>query len=746
MIPPKLRRLLNYLKTELADVAVLPRSTAGRVVFFLILILGASLRVSGLDWGLSYKQPIGPPHHDEPHVMHYLTISWEKYKEEFDEYEIVRPVFLWRLVSRPIYTLGERLGLNSPDNLVFEYAVPRSLNSLFGILGLLIIYGLGVRLGGVRAGLLAMALLGVLPGHWYYSQLLKGDLLVTTYDAVLLLCAIRIYDRGTRFWYIIAGLTAGLGLATKPSVFVMLPVVLVAHVARAVSERKLRTLVSLNAWLTIFSATGIFLLLYPYPFLDYARWWRALTQPTIQHFHINWKPSVNSFLTSWREYNEPPRVFMEMIFGEALRRAFPLMAALFLLLTLFALRAKKAVPYLLVVLAAFLVFHSLSFTGALDDRYAMPLAIFVVLFPAVLAGSYSFLQNRWRIVAATTFALVLLVYTASVTWATYPLFAIGTDIRLQVVDFLENKVKPDDVIGEFEASGRQSLPFNREKINSIRLRTHEEDPHIFLFGEPEYMVVPVEPNNYDHAFRYQLYTPALKQEFDQYVTSFRLVRRFGDEPHSFGRPLPRLLSTPIFDVYQYSGHHVTPPTSLLTSTDQWLTPDGIRLDPKTFTPSNSSVTLLNDRLLNYSELKGKLLTFTFDISDIAKLRQEEELPKGVFTPFLLFDGNKQSLTKPLDLKETDAATVVDNGRLGVIVPFKLDELKRQDTVRVALYFRPEGRIDTYLSRAGRLLGRAITPPQKFSSAQFGFALAAESSPLPSIHLQDITLQTPLDIP
>lgn len=735
-------RLWSYLRAEFGDIAVLPRSKWGKLLFAFLLLLGTYLRVGGLDWGLSYTQPIGPPHHDEPHVMHFLQIPWDEYKKQFDEYEIVRPVFLWRIIARPMYAVGDFLKINNENNLVFEYAVPRAVNSVFGVAGLLIIYMLGVRLGGIRTGLLAMALLTVLPGHWYYSQLLKGDLLVTTYDALLLLCAIRIYDRGSRFWYILAGLIAGIGTATKPSIIAVLPVVFLAHILRSVSQKKWTLLFSWNAITTIIAGTLAFALLYPYPFIDFDHWWKVLTEPTSQSFAINFRPSWKAFHVSWDNYNKPPNVFMEMIFGEALRKIFPLMAVLFAFITLGAFRVRKGIPYLLTLLFAFFIFHSLSFSPPLDDRYAMPLATFVVLFPAVLAGNLPFARYSWRTTPATFACLLLLGYTAAVTALVFPVFALGKDIRLQTVDYIESMLQPGETVGEFEAGGRQSLPFNRNKVTAIRTRTHEDDPHMLLLDEPTYMVVPVEPDNYDHAFRYQLYTPDLKKEFPIYLQSFEHIQRFGKELFVFGRKLPRMLSAPIFDVYRYTGTPFRETQDLLHTPDRWIGNDGTPQNPTAAVSFAKPTVLIQDKPYTFSDLSGKVLTYTFDLSDILERRSHEIPVNGTFAPLFVFDGNREAMFQPIAGDEADMMVLRDEGRGGLVLPVKHNDLIDEKTVSISFYFRPTGRIDIYVTHHGKRIGQTITPPRTFSTLNIGFAVAPRD-PLPTvIRLTDVTLQTP----
>lgn len=726
-------RAWGVVQREFEGALVLPAARWERRAVFLLFLLGSFFRLAGLDWGLSHDVPHGAPHHDEPHVIASITTPREQLKNEFGEYEIVRPIYMWRVVTKPIFVLGGLLGLNSPNTFVFEYVVPRSVNALMGIIGLVGIYLLGTKLAGPRAGLIALALLTFMPGHWYYSQLLKGDLLVATFDTLLLLAAVFIVERGSRFWYLFAGIVSGIALASKPSVLVILPILVVAHFWRAARERKASSLVSLNMVLALLGGVVAFALLYPYPFWNFAQFWKLLTEPQTQFFHIDWSPTVGSFLQSWREYNAPPRIFMEMIFGEVLRLAFPISAALVLVLTMFSLRTRRASAYVLTAFAAFLVYHSLSFTGPLDDRYALPLAPYVALFPAlVLTGGGLWKISRAASTAGLAVAGGLLIYTAGVTLVMFPTFALAKDVRLQVVDFLTAQVMPNETIGEFEPVGRQSLPLNRDRVSVVPLRSAGGHTHVYRMTNPTYIVMQREPWFYDHAFRYQLEEPSTKEDFAVLQDYYEHIRTFGKEFTLFGRPIPRFLGTPIFDVYKARGETRTPSvTNLLpalgTATSFSSGQPSVHMSGRSFTPE---------------ELHETFVSATVDVTALRTIWEHDGDARGTIGLVLSMDDAPVSEPLPERIEDPDFDIRGSDGRFIAITPLRSETLKNAQTLTIGLFFHRDGFITRYTGVDGKLVGRGVSQPLTFRTVRLGAAATISSAETVTLPLIRFSIEQP----
>jgi hypothetical protein len=537
----------------------LPVTRLGKSIFYGLLVMGILLRLWGLDWGMSYSVPKGPPHHDENHDIHNVVTNWEDFKKTFSEYEIARPAFFLRLTARPIIQVISALGLNSEENSVVEVVVPRLINSLFGILGLLAAYLLATKISHPTGGLMALAILVFMPGHWYHSQMIKFDVAVGTCNTLLVLAAIYIYQRRTWFWLIFAGVVLGLGTSMKLPAAIMLPPLVLTMIAVIIKNPQRWK--DILKKIVVFGAISLITLLafYPYPYLDFNRWYTLMTDPTsitherqLQKFEFNLDITPAHWLGIWNEYNKPLEPLTELAFGQAPQKLFPYIIAAFILYAWAYRKQSQGAWYVITIASAALIAHSLSFIPAYGERYLLVLAPIV----AAMIGSLAIVPPQWSKKAGIAMILMpiliafIALHNAATTAAIFPTFALGKDVRQQIPEYLESIIKPGETVGAFEATGRQGLPINRDKVPLEEMSTGGEDPHLTGI-KPAYIVFLVEPWNTDGSIRYQLFTPEIRHEFfDGLLQDYTFVKRFGAEPTLFGRVLPRRLGTPIYDLYR----------------------------------------------------------------------------------------------------------------------------------------------------------------------------------------------------
>ena len=93
-------------------------------------------------------------------------------------------------------------------------------------LGMLLVFALARRVGGVAAGFLAQALYAFLPRMFFHSHLACFDMPVTVAWLGVVFCFIK--ARGDSRWIVPAGIALGLGFATKLNIF-FLPFALLAY-------------------------------------------------------------------------------------------------------------------------------------------------------------------------------------------------------------------------------------------------------------------------------------------------------------------------------------------------------------------------------------------------------------------------------------------------------------------------------------------------------------------------------------
>jgi mannosyltransferase len=104
-----------------------------------------------------------------------------------------------------------------------EFGV-RSVSALAGILTVPVVYAIGLRLAGRKAGLIAGGLAAVAPLMVWFSQEARSYALATLISTITLLCLVHFLEGGDRRWLSGWALSSGLALATHYfAVFIVAP-------------------------------------------------------------------------------------------------------------------------------------------------------------------------------------------------------------------------------------------------------------------------------------------------------------------------------------------------------------------------------------------------------------------------------------------------------------------------------------------------------------------------------------------
>lgn len=528
---------------------LLPPTSFGRFCFFTLLIVGVFLRVGGLTWGIPDSGNQSSIYHDEGHVLAFVEKSWEDFRKDFGEYEIVRPVYLFRLLGRPAVALGDTLKINDKNTRIYEIGVLRTIPALFGIAGVIAMYGLGKQLGSYKTGLWAMAFLTFMPAHWYYSQILKGDLMVATLFTLILICAISIARSGNRWAYIWGALVLGAGTSFKATTVMAAPILLLAHVLFAWKQKRISAVLSKNGWLFLVITIASFALLYPYPFYNFDQYWNFIKNPALQELSPKFLVSPEEYLAKLQEYHSPTRPFFEMIFGKFLLWVFLPSLITTLAVTAYHLVRRRHFEMLLVIALFVLLFHSLTFSPALDERYVLPFAPFAALFPAlVITGFGSVQRNSYKIIGNLV-GLTLVISTAAITAVIFPIFAFENP-RQQATRWVRSIAPAGATIAQASQTSRWALVFDPSKYTNNSFAYGEEDKrHVAQLVNPDYVIVHQEPWNYDHTFRYELSGVDKEKELEPLLSQYQEKRTFGKVPKLFGMRIPQTLGTPVIHVY-----------------------------------------------------------------------------------------------------------------------------------------------------------------------------------------------------
>jgi hypothetical protein len=118
------------------------------------------------------------------------------------------------------------------------WLIGRATVALLGALNVYLVYLLGRRACGPRAGLICAATLAFAATHVLNSHFIVVDILMLTLLNLALLQILEIHRTGSRRAYVLAGLLAALATITKfPAITILLPIAMV-HAARIAREKR----------------------------------------------------------------------------------------------------------------------------------------------------------------------------------------------------------------------------------------------------------------------------------------------------------------------------------------------------------------------------------------------------------------------------------------------------------------------------------------------------------------------------
>lgn len=221
-----------------------------RLALAAILLVASALRFTALGWGLRHL-----PHNDERAFVESVSamLAAGDLDHRFYQYPGLFSYFL----AAPLRFLA------APQTSPTAYLVARGVNAAFGVLSVLLVYLLGRRVVGERAGLFAAALLAVCPPEIRTAHMVRPDV---TLHAFVLLALLAFTRLGTRLRDdVLSGLAIGAATAVKFSA----PLVAPAYLVRRLSAEGFR-------WWTVLLSGVVsiltFALLSPYTFLAPDSW------------------------------------------------------------------------------------------------------------------------------------------------------------------------------------------------------------------------------------------------------------------------------------------------------------------------------------------------------------------------------------------------------------------------------------------------------------------------------------------
>ncbi|HEV8724362.1 MAG TPA: glycosyltransferase family 39 protein, partial [Candidatus Binatia bacterium] len=410
------------------------------LLFLFVILAGTSVRFYGLDWGLPYHF-----HTDE----RFVAVSAERLRTaEFiaqltdQPYFFLYPPFISYLLIGLVNLVSffHPFSPTEPAGGTLYYLMGRGITACFGSATLVVIYLLGKRLYTESTGLLAAAFLAFSVLHVRDSHFYFPDVPFTFFVLLVVLFAAKIAQEGRIQSYIFSGIFAGVGMATKQTAVMTLPVIVTAHAIAMFKHQEAsratykKVIFSGRFWglllLPMFVAALTFLLLDPFVLINPRRFLqmsqileqfvRGINQP---HWTFQFTGTTISY---W---------FTNLLyFGMG-----PLLEFVSLVGLLWAVVQRKTAD---VLVLAFLVpyFYFVGEGYMKFIRYAIPLLPFLCLLGA------RFLLNLWEISTAkiTRLAVGGLAAAVIVSSGLYTLAYLNIyrqeDVRIQAAKWIHRQV------------------------------------------------------------------------------------------------------------------------------------------------------------------------------------------------------------------------------------------------------------------------------------------------------------------
>jgi 4-amino-4-deoxy-L-arabinose transferase-like glycosyltransferase len=369
----------------------------------LILLAAAGVRFYGLDWGLPY-------HFNSDETILFRSTEILRTTPSFSQVLInegqffIYPPFVMHLLIllvTPIFAFHPFSPLD-PAATTLYYIIGRSISASFGLGTVALMYILGKRaysrgVGFLSATFLAFSVLHVRDSHFFTT-----DVPFTFFLVLLFIFFLRIMGGAGNRIYAVAGFIAGLGLATKPTILIALPLLLYVHFASVRHKRPQTSVVAeiltIHFWSPLLLFGGVtlvtLLVMNPYPLIAPREFLRMSLQTSDFVTGINQPNWVFQFTATSFCFWFTNLLWFGM--GSALEAA-SLLGALWAFV-----RRKPADLLILIFLALYLGFIGSGFMKFI--RYALPLIPFLALLGArfllEIVGMAKSLMTRTAVLAS----------------------------------------------------------------------------------------------------------------------------------------------------------------------------------------------------------------------------------------------------------------------------------------------------------------------------------------------------------
>lgn len=187
----------------------------------IILLVALVVRLHGINYGLPYL-------YDADEFIYVENILRMIGEASIDPEYFATPsqttIYFTAIAYLLTYVVGNLMGsyqslqefiqLYQQDPTIF-YVIARTIISLFDVMTVLLVYLIGQRLFSRNVGLLAAALLAVIPIHAATSRVIRPDIQMTFFIVLVFWLCLNIVDRPTTRNYFLAGFALAFAVLSK---------------------------------------------------------------------------------------------------------------------------------------------------------------------------------------------------------------------------------------------------------------------------------------------------------------------------------------------------------------------------------------------------------------------------------------------------------------------------------------------------------------------------------------------------
>ena len=390
------------------------------------LIMGLILRLGAIDFGLPFLSHIDEEHY-LPRALRILR------SQDLNPHYFRNPpllTYLYSIVLFLYFVFGKLLALFTSmrdfaelyfSNRTSFFVIARTINALFGVGICLVVYKVGKKLFDKITGLIASLLvcssfLMVRDSHYAVNDIPGTFFLILSFSYI-----VNIYTRGRLKDYILSGLFAGMAVATKYNMgIIIFPLVLSHFLAnrRIVLNRNF-------IWAMLSCLVGFFLFC-PWILLDYREFWEQFAE----QFMFSKRPWLGASSTvSYIQY------FFTLLWGYGL-----LPFCLFIIGSVYLWREKEKQKLLLIVCFPLFYYLLLGAMKLFFVRFAILLIPYLCILSAygiiALAGRISYTHRRVALVF-----LILVSISQGVIFSCRHNYLISkTDTRILARNWINNNL------------------------------------------------------------------------------------------------------------------------------------------------------------------------------------------------------------------------------------------------------------------------------------------------------------------